>query len=284
MDGRAAWGEIETACIINHSISNQRKKRRFTMFKKLASILAAAVMTLAAGSAFASFSNGDLIQVVYNRGGSVESVTDLGSMTSLLSGGSTNANTFSLSSITGATSASDLYVAYFASNYVGPGNVNQAYVGATSAPITGNRKYSTYNANVSNLDVYYNGIGGTAANTVVGPQTGVNAYANLLGQTSQQGNLGGYLTTANADQNLATLLASGGKTTIYSFTSQGGTSGATTGIATTLVLDTTYNAATGIGSTSVAAAAATTPIPAAVYLLGSGLLGLFGIRRRGNKA
>jgi|GEM_PF-1244407 len=253
------------------------------MFKKLASILAAALLTLAAGNAFAAFSNGDLIRVVYNHNGSVEAVTDLGSMSSLLSGGSTSTDTFSLSSITGATSASDLYVAYFASNYVGAGNINQAYIGAASAPTTGNRKYTTYNGNVSNLDVYYNGIS-TTATTIVGPQTGVNAYANLLGQLTNAGNLNGYITTGNGEQNLATLLASGGKTTVYAFTNQGGTSLITTGVATTLVLDTNFDAATGIGSTSVSAATANTPIPAAAYLLGSGLLGLFGIRRRGNKA
>src|SRR6266516_3691618 len=119
------------------------------MMKKLVTIIAAALLTMGlAANAMASFNDGDLIRVVYNHGGSVEVATDLGSISSIQSGGSLSTSAFSLSQISGATTMGDLYVAYFAKQYLGSGNINNAWVGvdsASSAPVTGNRKFNYLN-------------------------------------------------------------------------------------------------------------------------------------------
>ena len=244
-------------------------------------LLAAAMMTLAASSAMAAFQNGDLLRVVYNHAGTVEVTTDLGNINSLLSNPSSmSADTFSLSSITGATSASDLYVAYFASNYVGSSNVNQAYVGAAAGSTLTNpaaRKYSGFNTGYSNMELGYRGLNATAT-TILFDQANVKSYANALTGSTGYGSLNGFLPMNAGEQNLADLIASGGQTTIYGWNNISPTSSAMTGAATSLVL--TTNFVNGIGSTTPSAV----PIPAAAYLLGSGLMGLIGIRRKSIKA
>ncbi len=248
------------------------------MKKKMIALLAGALLTMAASNAMAAFAVGDLYRVVYNRAGSVEVATDLGSISSLLAGGAVTADTFSLSQVTGATSANDLYVAYYAST----GSTGTAYVGTPSAPTTGSRKFSYFNTGYQNNQAYFQSLSPTAT-TVVASQSYINSYNSQMNTAGNIGTLAGYLPTAansgNAigDQNLATLLASGGKTTLYSIP---GSAYVMTGTATNLVLATNFNTATGIGSTSLVPAATPTPIPAAAYLLGSGLLGLVGIRRK----
>jgi hypothetical protein len=62
--------------------------------------------------------------------------------------------------------------------------------------------------------------------------------------------------------------------TLYYYGSPSGASGASTGLAVATIR--TY----ADGATQLNPRVAATPVPAAVYLLGSGLLGLVGIRRK----
>src|SRR6185369_16678479 len=112
MDGRAVWGEIEKEAKYHQFQTKKWKKRRFTMFrKKLAVLVAAALMTLSASSAFAAFGDMELIRVYYERTtGTVEVATDLGNIDNLLAAPSTTiAGAFG----TVGTSA-NMYAAYFA--------------------------------------------------------------------------------------------------------------------------------------------------------------------------
>ncbi|TWJ16692.1 VPLPA-CTERM sorting domain-containing protein [Geobacter argillaceus] len=250
------------------------------MKKKMIALLAGALMTLAASNAMAAFGNAELVRVVYNHLGTVEVATDLGNIDAIIAGGAVAADTFKLSSITGATSTADLYVSYFASNYTGSATTNKAYMNADAAPAMGS--YTNFNTGVSNaVNNYYNYLSTTnaGATTVTGQTSYANSFTTQLAKGGvAYGSMNSSLyNSTGGEQNLATLLSTGGKSTIYSFTNFG--RNPVTGTSA-LALTTNFDTVTGIGSTSIAPAATPTPIPAAAYLLGSGLLGLVGIRRK----
>ena len=247
------------------------------MKKKIIALLAGAMLTLcAAGNALANFDNGDLIRVVYNHAGTVEVATDLGSISSLMSGTAAHTDAFSLSQITGATSMSDLYVSYFAINS------NTGWVGydQATAPVTGNRKFTSLTNSAGVVTPYYQTLG--SGNQVVADQTYTNAFSSrlIIGNIAS---LNGYI-PAGVEANLGAL-GSGGSVVqaLYAFNNQGNLTGVTTGVHVNnahgqqLLITTNAN-----GTTTVAPAA--TPIPPAFLLMGSGLLGMVGIRRKINKA
>jgi hypothetical protein len=244
------------------------------MKKKLAVLLAAAMLTLgAAANAMASWADGDLIRVVYNHAGTVEVATDLGNVNNVIATNTMSSSAFSLSQITGATSFSDLYVAYFAKQASTSGNNGIAWVGidsaSTTAPVTGSRKFLTLVNAIQSMGSYYNSIN-SAVDQVVAQQSNTNSYNTTLNPGGVTGILGGYI-PAGVEQSLAAL-ATGGtvSTTLYSFVNQGGTSGVSTGTATPLTL--------AVNNSGVTTSA--TPIPPSFLLMGSGLIGMIGIRRR----
>src|SRR5208283_1010646 len=93
--------------------------------KKLSLILAACLLVFViAGQAKAEFTAGDLIRVVYQTsasGGTYEAATDLGGVSSIMSGGALASNSFNLWSggYFSGSSVGSLEVAYFATNAAG---------------------------------------------------------------------------------------------------------------------------------------------------------------------
>jgi hypothetical protein len=263
-----------------NSVTTTRRKHK--MRKKIVSILAAALLALSmAAPAMATyFNDNDLIQIVYNTAGGNEVATDLGAISgstftsngslSFLGGG-TITGTGVNAAVTGGTTFSGVklssinvtYLAYDLSN-----SNNPIYFSSNSStPPVYQNGGQWGNANSLLQSLYFNGTG-TQQQVVVSTSNN-NSFAYNFGSTP--GDIGGLLTTASSESTL-TGLASGGTITqkLYYFadTANGST-------AQDLALNLITNSAG-----TFTAADASTPIPPSFLLMGSGLLGMVGIRRK----
>jgi len=237
-----------------------------------------------------AFKTGDLIRIAYgvnaSDGKSYEYATDLGnfasltspiSATTLLSANPINFGTF------GSTPVSGLTVAYYMVTNTAYGDAsNQVWASGALATgqWSGSRKWAGFASNSSaNLLNYQGSAAGTNNATItVAPLD--NSYETKFGTG---GTLGTYINTTQhpgtgADASLAALATLGYVDQyLYYYDPSQNTTTYAGGQATYLIatIRTFAN-----GTTELLPNAAPVPIPAAVYLLGSGLLGLIGIRRR----
>ena len=268
------------------------------MFKETVSIVVALALLicLSAGSAFAAFDNFNLIRVVSDKtvGSTLEIATDLGNITTLsgLSNAAVGGGADAFTNFTQGRDFSNLSVNYFAVNRTTILN-GTMYIGAntTTVPVTGGvaqvqNSYaitSTYGPPTPiSVNKYYSTLtlapGSTS--TVIANKTNASSLSEINGSTT----LGGYkgytgMWASNTNLNLASIANAPIGMTVYRFGATTGTNMATqlTGVK---VLDLTTN---DDGSTTInASAPVPTPIPAAAWLLGSGLMGLFGLRRKMN--
>ena len=254
------------------------------MKKKLVALLAGALLALGmAGNAMAYFSGDDLIRVVYNTSTNVEAVTDLGSIESLT--GTTNnvvgggANSFmSVSGLSGSNLAND-NVAYFAISTTYNGNTGK-YLWASGSTTTASgitpSKWASSGAALQQLIGQWN-VNGNNSQTYIGNTTATPSYFVTANKTGTSiGSLDGFMNAAsipNTEANLATLASTAVQQGLWYF----GTANKTTA-AGVQQLELQTNAD---GSTTINPGSATpTPIPPAFFLMGSGLLGMFGLRRK----
>lgn len=236
------------------------------MFKKLATLLAAAVFTLSASSAFAAFTNFDLIQVVYQKsGGTTEVATDFGNVTSLIN---TTNNTLTPSLSSSILGLSNAYVTYYAVNTT----TKELWITGGDTTKLGSLKTSVIGGVSGNTNIYYNSLGGTAGDTQVDAIT-TNANSFKV-KSAGAGTFGGAITVnAEATERNLAELADGDITMDLYYFANYGVAGTGTKVAT---LSLSQDGITTVNPSAV-------PLPAAVYLFGSGLLGLVGLRRRINK-
>jgi hypothetical protein len=204
------------------------------MNKKLASIVAAAMLTLSASSAFAalSFNDNVLFRVVYDNNG-IQQIANLGSVSSLMSGGVSTIKPGEIN----IQNAANLSVSYFA---LDRNNASLWVSGTSNAPTAASNGFN----NLANgLDNAVHQLLASAVNGVTG-----TSLASLAGSTpAQVSQTLYYINDANA------VGTSGiGKATIITSNTD------------TVVLP--------------------TPIPPAFLLMGSGLLGMRGLRRKHNIA
>jgi hypothetical protein len=280
--GRAAWGKIEgTSWQKNYtiSISNQHTKENRKMKKKLIALLAGALLTVAmAGNALAYFgdvtgSDYVLTRVVYDANGTKEVATDLGTVNSLTGAVNWNsgaASAFDLSMFGAAASWDNLYVAYFAKSFADT-DVWVSGVGEVGG-ISANRKMGDTNTRIANANSYYNSLGGSTG-TVIADQGYVNSYFRVLDlNTDNKQTLGTFYMNQQPGLEMSlAALASGGFVEQSLFWYDSANS-----IASGVKVATIRTLADGTSTINPSAV----PVPAAVYLLGSGLLGLVGLRRR----
>jgi hypothetical protein len=244
-------------------------------------MMVALVMFGVSGQAMASFNDGDLVRVVYQGSGTgTEYVTDLGNFSTLTSPIASNnpltgTDTFSMSSV-GASSWASMQVAYYIVSFSANNNNGAAW---TSGGVNGGHTNAgAFNgflgataATNSSWGIYSGG-----ANSATVQQADLGSYWNNLNLATSGapniGSMGGYLVTPanSAEANLANLATTGYVDQILYYYSNGDTGGRGTAVATIRTL------LNGTGSTQLLA----TPIPAAAYLFGSGLLGMFGLRRK----
>jgi hypothetical protein len=244
--------------------------------KKIVMLIAAAMMTLSASSAFAAFADMELIRVVYERTtGTTEQVTDLGTISSNLTG----THTYAGATLT-ANNSANLFATYFAVNK----NTGDMWVSGSSdttiAPVAvGTPGFTSFKNGVGGVYLTYNAATPDANGVRTGLQSAPNSFKTKLDANQGAfGNAVNIATRVNSEISLASLVgaASGSVTQNLYFLN-----GNAAGSVGQLVASITTSAN---GSTTVAAPTATTPIPPAFFLMGSGLLGMFGLRRKNKVA
>jgi hypothetical protein len=241
--------------------------------KKIATLVAAALMTLSASSAFAAFGELELIRVYYDRATGAEIVTDLGNINTLLS--SSGAQTFA-GSTTGLTGSS-IYAAYFAISKTAPGQVWVS--GNATTATTSNGTITTLGSGATSLFAAW-GTTNTSYQNLVGVATSFRGKLSNANNTVA-GTLSNFVSNTSRLNTESLFVASQAATQgLWYFATATTAAGPNrTGVlAATITTD-----ATGNTTFTSNQAATATPIPAAIYLMGSGLLGLVGLRRR-NKA
>lgn len=250
------------------------------MKKKMVALIAGALIALSTSSAFAFVSaNLELYRVIYDSttNTTFEAVTDMGSLASLqsMAAGSAIA-TSSFNDIAGfsaANTGNNLMVAYFAYNYTGK-ELYISQTGGTEAPVINPSSWGTAGGTLRTYvaPAYATAAGAADTGTLVGGSTNSSSFSTRIGD----GYIGGAFAEPFAFWTAVPLatLASTDVTDIYQFT---GTN-LDEGQVGTLVLSLTTDTTTGL--TSIAPAAAATPIPPAFFLMGSGLLGMVGLRRK----
>jgi hypothetical protein len=243
--------------------------------KKIMMLLLVAVFMMGfSGKAMASFTSGDLIRVVYQTNGNVEEATDLGAFsatapftTQMLF---TGQDTFSASTF--GTTDSNLDVAYFV---YGGGSTTAWASGPAGGQAAASRSGSSWNANASAVLSYYlsPSVTNTGSSSAIGNETQTGSYVTTMDKTTPgNGVMGGLIPGATADANLAALLTIGYvDQTLYYYS---GLTGSPTSVALATIQT---NAA---GTTVINPSVSSVPLPAAVYLFGSSLLGLVGLRRK----
>ncbi|MGD0277874.1 MAG: VPLPA-CTERM sorting domain-containing protein [Smithella sp.] len=258
------------------------------MKKKLLVIAAAFMLMFSfAGQVMAAFSpmDGDLIQVVYVNGGSgAEVATDLGSALSnftTLNSVTTDTlltNTVNFSSAFSGLSMSQLNVAYFI--YDG---TDDFWV---SGPTTGTQtnaagQMSSAASSFTAVLNYYKSLSGTLSSDgtstqAIGLSSALNSFYKIMdGNGVNVGNFGGFIKSplGSGVTSLAGLSTTGYVDQYLYYYDSSVANTSSNGIAIADIR--TWSN----GSTEIIPLVST-PLPAAVWLLGSGLVGLVGIRRR----
>jgi hypothetical protein len=236
--------------------------------RKLFAIITAVLITLSSSSVFAAFGDMELIRIYYDRNGS-EIATDLGNINSILA----NPNSSTFAGTFGALNLSTSYVVYFALNR----STNELWAsGSTETPsmINGGSSILTLKSGATMVYGNYNNIA-QGGSTATGLASAIGSYKNKL--SSIQGGLGNTIsasTRMSTEASLADILNTPVTQTLYYWTNGLTTiSSEKTGIAVATI--TTYaDASSTLIPTSV------TPIPPAFLLMGSGLVGLVGLRRK----
>lgn len=243
--------------------------------KKIMMLLIAAVMLFGvSGQAMASYSQGDLIQVVYQMGGSMEVATDLGAFapTTAYAGSTLNFNTNPFpvagTGVFAGAASSDLQIAYYV---IGSGAATIWTSGPQAGQVSGARQGSAVGA-MQNVNNKYASLGTGSQATLA--QSDIQSYYTI-GDKGKAGNgvFAGFIPLANGEQNLGALSTTGYVDSyLYYYATPGATS-AKAGVQVATIR-------TLANGTSQVLGQVTTPIPASVLLLGSGLMGLVGMRRK----
>jgi hypothetical protein len=243
------------------------------MKKKMIALVAGALMALSTTSAFAAFENMDLIRVVYQKsGGTTEIASELGNVASLIA---TQNNTVGDALSADQLNLANAYVTYFAINKP----TKELWITGIETTKIGSLKTSTVSGLADYVWNEFNKDGGTAgATTVVGSTTDANSFKV---RSMGQGTLANAITVgfAETEVSLAELASGPIMQDLYYFSNYG-TSGTGTKVGQ---IWTNSDGTTSLGKfADDTATNTTTPVPAAVYLFGSGLLGLAGVRRMKN--
>ncbi len=261
------------------------------MKKKLVALLAAALMTVSfAGTAMAAFVQGDLIRVVYDSVGAKEYATDLGSWATIT--GATNGtvvgggvDAFTLAN-TGAASLGNLYVGYYLIDATAGANQVAIAADITAASMTsGSRKFSGTNSALGGALTNYaaNVISGTNSALLADKTAGNTFFVKAGNSVVGAGDYGSWVTAATNPGGVLNLaaLATTGYLDQNIFTWAGANlaaNNALTAAAPSFTVRTMADGTTVLGNGNAAAV----PVPPAFFLMGSGLLGIFGVRRKMN--
>jgi hypothetical protein len=263
------------------------------MKKKLVTLLAAALLTVSfAGNALAAFQIGDLIRVTYDTVGTKEYATDLGNWASMVAaaktgnvtvGGGTDAIT--LANL-GTASWSNLVVGYYLIDNTASAN-QMAIAGNPGGLTSAGRSFASVQGNAtSTLILYSNNAAGATSVTIADKSVLGSFYGKMDGGGINIGAYGGWINNPAVNNpggmmNLAALATTGYvDQAIYSWT--GANLSGSGALPNTTVAFTVRTMTDGSTIINPAAQVPGVPVPPAFFLMGSGLLGMFGIRRKMN--
>lgn len=260
------------------------------LFRKIATIFAAAaLMAGLAGNAMAAIADGDLIRVIYRLNqttgqATYEMATNLGSgaEVSAITGSNISRSSINSSDVLSAIGAqdwSDLYVTYLSMNSITRTALlsNTANAGPDFF-YSNQRSFGSFHTAFDAITNYYN-----ANTTLAVDAQGSNSYWNIMDhQSTGSSDFGSFISSGamSTEASLADLAAGGigyVDQGLYSFVGSGGAYGAQT-IALRTLLRT--DSATGITYLETVVNPSAVPIPPAFFLMGSGLIGMIGVRRR----
>ena len=259
------------------------------MKKKMIILLAAAMMALSAGSAFAAFGDMSLERYVY--GATTEVATDLGNVSTLLATTDNKIGAGSSSFVNMGLSSGPLYATYFAYD----NNTGNMWISAAKGlgtivvadengnPVKGSEAgYNSATSVANALNGYYNSksqvtSGGATSASSARTGDGLQTWFKLMDQV--QAGRGQYAGMIDVNQisgtEVALDLTTAAVQGLYFF--DAATYGATPGVGVNFTevgsVTTNIDGTTTVNASQV-------PIPAAAYLLGSGLLGMVGFRRK----
>ncbi|ABB31686.1 protein of unknown function DUF1555 [Geobacter metallireducens RCH3] len=243
------------------------------MKKKMIALLAGALMTAAmAGNAMAYFEQDHLVRVVYDKTVMTEVATDLGKVQDIIAAAKNGPVTLGagadsyLGGALATSALSNLNVAYYAVNVA---NKDLWLSSKTDTQSIATTQWGTTSSMISNtLGIY----APSATSTVTLAMANPSSYWNKLdGNGTRVGKFNTTYTVANGEMNLAALATGGeAKQNLFFWDNPSLTSGAAGAKQVTIKTLST-------GGTQVAS---NVPVPPALFLMGSGLLGLVGIRRK----
>ncbi|HUJ16789.1 MAG TPA: hypothetical protein VL197_02255 [Nitrospirota bacterium] len=252
------------------------------MKKIMMLVMVVMLMLGVSGQAMAAFSDGDLIRVVYSTAGTNEVATDLGSIANLTSASSTlvnfNTNNFNFASLGAGANASNSYVVYY-SLTLSPNPKNQAWLsGPAGGQTTAKSSWTSFSSAAHTVNGQYQLTGGGSSQVTLATNDPNSFYQQLEGGGSLVGYMKGFIPTSSsaiATASLANLATNGYvDQVLYYYGLPSGINGTSTGLNVSTIRT------MADGSTVLNPGAPATPIPAAAYLFGSGLLGLVGLRRK----
>lgn len=244
------------------------------MKKKMIALLAGALMTVAmAGNALAYFEQGNLVRVVYDKTLMTEVATDLGSMSSIINAakngplilGAGAADSFLGGSLANS-SFSNLNVAYYTVNVANKDLWLSS--NADTQSLSGTTSWTAGSSASAGTLARYNGFG--TSTVTLGMSDASSYWTKLDGVGTKVGKFNTFYLSANGEMNLAALATGGEVKQNLFFWDNPNTAGNLAGAKQTFTIKTLSTGGTEI----------VTPVPPALFLMGSGLLGLVGIRRK----
>jgi hypothetical protein len=258
-------------------IKCRSKRENREMKKKMITLLAATLLTSAlAGNALAAYEDLNLVRIAY--GTTNEVATDLGAVSSLLgttqtlSSGASNFVTMGA----GATGAgSSVWATYYAVDTANNTMYFSAQSGLGSIAVASSNGLNAISQLGYGINSFYSNLLLTTDSTATSATTTRATYAGFF-TSFEQGTpgFGGFGSTVSASKNTEVSLTAAATQELYYWDGVSATA-TDTGTSITTNLD---------GSTTISSstAPAATPIPPAFFLMGSGLLGMVGLRRKKN--
>jgi hypothetical protein len=275
-------GSVKTVVAVN-----PLKSMEETLMKKMFSVLLVALIALAIGApAQASFDDAGLVRVVYRTDGTVELGTSLGQVRDLIAGTNLTAGAgatlgLDLTDFGVGANYANLRVAYLAFDT----STGETWVSSRVTPTSGaTGAFDGFQRDITYIQGYYRQLtGGSAPDPVqvIGDKGNPNADWNRFNSGGfTTGGYNGFITAGTGEETLANLSNVGGFVDLgffkWDYEEYNASGDLVATIRTALGTD-------GFGQTIInPGGGPAVPVPAAVWLFGTGLVGLVGIRRRKN--
>lgn len=256
--------------------------------KKLFATVAVGAMVLTGASqAMAAFDFNSLVLTVYKGAGAPEVGFDLGTSTALTSGTKYSGTSgINLSDFGSGTTFSQLTFGVYGIDMQGS-NFDQLYAvtsQAGSAPAVTGGGWGNIGTPALTINPTYQALSSTGKSVISNSSETTGYYTQMIANGDGAGSFAGFIPAQTGESSLASLqgaaVGSYVEMALYQFTNVG-TGAIDIGPGTGTLVGTVRVTLNSTGGADISVSAVSSvPIPPSVLLLGSGLLGLVGIRRK----